>query len=216
MTNIVEKKYSALFDDIRINSALLDNWLNESYEHFDFHNVEAFFDGGLDSLMKKHHPDLYISMRTLHDKVIPELKQLKDHQSSLYIKLVKIWEPYLNQKFPDSYKKQSSLITGDLIASINEFNVMADLLVGDKASIMNKLRDCILKWQFGYRRATNEDRLELEKTIDVENLTEGLVKLAEPSSKEVILLYQQLQPQNYSLLKESLLPLLQKYIAQPI
>jgi hypothetical protein len=214
--NIVKKEYPELFKNIRFNSVLLDDWLSKPYEDFSFSKVLAFFDEGLDSLMRAHHLELYVSKKELHDEVVPSLAMLNKLYRSLWTGLVKTWGSHLKEKLPESYKGNSNLVVGDLAGSINEFNVLPDLLIGDKTAIMNKLRGCLSKWEFGGKGATNEDRAEFEETIDMESLTEDLVKIAEPSVKQVISLYQQLRTQNENLIKKSLLPLFQKYIAQPI
>jgi len=76
ITETVKEEYPSLFHEIQGNSESLDSFLKEPDVHFEFPVLSDFFDRGLDSLMKKHHNDLYQSVSLFMNEIHPKFEEL--------------------------------------------------------------------------------------------------------------------------------------------
>jgi len=183
--------------------------------HFDFPHLESFFGAGLDSLMKKYHRDLFQSASHFEKRILPRFKELYRLKIAVHENLYKIWQSYMYQNLPETYKDFSFSIASDLIRTINPHYVLPELLTQNHELLAQKVKKCITE-----RIAKNKTRIDhaikRREVIDSESIAESLIKLAEPTIENMLRLYRYLKEQNDKEVKKKLLPLLQKYMSSPI
>lgn len=222
ISDVVEKTYPDLYYEIQENSKKLDNFLEDQSIQFEFPNLNRFFDEGLDSLMKKHHPDLYKSVKGFLEIEYANFEKLNSLKRSFYKTIFAVWEPYLRENLPEEYKGYSEVIATDLIRTIDKFYVLPELLAGNEDLMKKKLIACILKNPIDTNDTPAEIAIKrefgIEKTIDVDfdSINKSLIQLAKPSIDETLKIYEGLKEKNRDEVKVKLLPLFKKYIANPV
>jgi len=214
----VKEQYSFLFAEMQGNSEMLDNFLTKPDVYFDFPSLTTFFDKGLDSFMKKHHNDLFQSVSHFKNEICPKFEELNKFKIAIHENLYDIWQSYLHQNLPEAYKGFSLSIASDLIRVINPHYILPELLTQNHERLAKKVQKCIIEKTSQIRENETQISYAIRKreAIDSESIIESLIKLAKPTIENILRVYRDLKEQNDKEIKAKLLPLLQKYISNPI
>ena len=95
----------------------------------------------------------------------------------------------------------------DLIRSVNPYNVLPDLLNGRYDEAQEKIEKSL---------AERIPKSVGKSESDLEKISNYLIQLARPEIEKILEIYMELKEQNDKIVKDELLPLLQKYITNPI
>jgi len=218
----VKEYYPPMLLEIQRNTEYLDGYLEYPFKDFQFSVLADFLKKGYGSLMKKHHADLFESVSYFSDKIKPRILALNTLRGGVHDKLFQIWKPYLYEELPAVYKNASESIAGDLIRSVGRDTVLAELLKEDYDSMATKVERCIEEKTTPFRDATYRKSpfYELKGIpvgeIDHKKITKSLIEKAKPTIEEILKAYNYAKEQNDKETKGKILPLLQKYISNPI
>ena len=214
----VKDEYPLLFSEIRKNSEYLDNYLETTYIYFTFPKLNDIFDRGLDKFMERHHKDLFLTVDSFQKKIIPKIGELGVLERKTTKEIFDSWSNYLKSSLPEEAKGQSEDIASNLIKNTATYHVLPDLLNERYEEVQNKIEKCILeKTLHIYREKTKRPYVikEQHKRINFDEISQSLIEKAKPEIVNLKEAYKELKKQNDKA-KEKLLPLLQKYISNPI
>jgi len=217
----VKEQYPSLFSEMQRNSEYLDNFLEKPIVGFQFPVLTKFLRRGLGSLMKKHHANLFQSVIYFADRIQPKFEELNRLRTGILNSLYKIWQPYMHERLLGAYPEYvSEGISSDLIRSDNPHNVLSELLSKKYDLMAQKVEKCYFVHTKEIReqeaRRRNGIRGIPVGDVDFQSVTKSLVELATPTVENILKVYAYLKEQNDVEIKERLLPLLQKYISNPV
>ena len=214
VTEVVKDEYPALFHEIKRNSEYLDTYLEKPDYHFPFPGLRDFFDRGLDDFMKKHHKDLFLTVDFFQKKMLPRFSELSNILWKSRDKIFDFWSDHLRKSLPTEIEDKAKNIVNDFVRTINPYYVLPDLLNERYQEVRNKIEACILD------RTSGDSKPFVIKgqsaTINFDEIFHSLLEKAKPEIAKVIEAYKELKELNDKEVKEKLLPLLQKYISNPI
>ncbi len=95
ITETVKEKYPQLFAEIKRNSDLLDNYLNDPFIHFSFPLLEQLYNEGRDEFMTKHHKDLHLIVDFFYTQICPKLNDFHNLNKGSRKKIFLIWKDQL-------------------------------------------------------------------------------------------------------------------------
>ena len=203
-----------LHNEIRRNIETLKNFLREPDVHFDFANLTTFYEQGTDSLMKKHHKDLYVLISSFKKNALSRFTELEITTRTVKQKVFRSWSQTLSGEMELSLEKKGVMeganiaraydIALDLIVSINPDNVLPAMLKKDYDATIKKISARCL-----------QSKTAFKKNANIEIISQSLLESATPEVEKIIGIYSVLDKENKKEGKEILL-LLQKYIADPI
>jgi len=215
--DVVKDKYPALFNELRFNSETLDNYLEKPNVNFDFSGLREIYYRGRDEFVKSHHSDLFSMIDSVHKNILPQFDELSVME--LMEQLFGISSKLLRQSLPKDVAHMSDKIALDLAKSINPYYIIPDLLNGRDEKIRMKIEGCILdRTAHIYREKAKIPYFIRGQTevIDYDKISQSLIEKAKPEAKTLVGKFKRLKKQNDEEVREKLLPLLQKYISNPI
>jgi len=217
----VKDEYPLLFSEIRRNSEYLDKYLKDLDYHFPFPELGNFFNKGRGKFMEKHHNDLFLKIDFFQKEVLPKIKELDLLRTKTKEKIFDYWSKYLTSSLPKEMADESERIAQDLIKNRGSYYVLPDLLNERYAGIREKIEVCIMNTTSQMYRERSESQLAYalrrqSETVNFDELSTSLIEKAKPEIAKVIEAYKELKELNDKEVKEKLLPLLQKYISNPI
>lgn len=223
VADTVGDKYPALSFEINRNIGIFNDYLEDPLEHFDFPQLDQFYDEGLNEFMKKHHSDLFLSIDYLKQEIAPKLDKLCRLVGESIKKIYDKWNSELCIILPIDVKEQSTRIAQDLIRAITPTYVFKDLLNGRENAIRRKVEVCIQShtahiYQEKRKKMTRIviHGLRQKEYVDYDKVFNSLLKTAESEISRIIGFYTELQTPINEKVKLELLPLLHKYISSPI
>ena len=204
ITEIVKDEYPILFSEIKRNSEYLDNYMKKPNIAFTFPKLNNIFDRGLDQFMERHHKDLFLTVNFFQRKGVLKIKEFDLLTIRTQKKIFDSWSNYLKSSLPIS-KSDSDSIISELVSFGSPYYTFPDLLNERYKEAQNKIERCILYW-------TGKGQPE----INLDEISQSLIERAKPEITNLIEAYKELKKYNDKEVKEKLLPLLQKYISNPI
>ena len=220
ITGIVKDEYPPLFSEMKRNSEFLDNFLENPDTAFVFPELDEIYNRGLEEFMKRHHKDLFLLTDSFQKKIRPKFKELDILVTKSMEKILDIWKVYLRKSLPKEVVDTSGIIARDLIGTTNiSTYVLPDLLNERDEEIRNKIEKCFLNRtsHIHLERAKRTFVIEGEpQEISFEEISQTLIEKAKPHIASLKKIFKELKMQNDKEVKAKLLPLLQKYISNPI
>lgn len=219
VTDIVKNEYPALYEEMTMNSETLDNYLEKPNVNFNFFKLSQFYDRGLDEFMKRHHKDLFLMVDSFHKNILPKFYELSVRK--LMDKLFDVSYNFLRKSLPREVVNTAAMIAVDLAKTINPYYIVPDLLNERYEEARNKIEECILDRTSHIYREKAESQFAYvikrqSETINFDEISQSLIEKAKPEITNFLEAYKELKKQNDKEVKEKILPLLQKYISNPI
>jgi len=219
ITSTVKDEYRPLFREIRRNTKLLDNYLENPFVEFSFPKLMTIYDEGVDEFVKNHHRDLFIVVDSFKKDILPELKDFDSQGKETRIKLRDIWSNCLSKSLPSEVAMVSNTIAQNLLTTMNPYNVLSLLLNGKNEEIRNKIEACILGSTSSIYHRLAKRRFVIKgqsKVINFDEIFQALMDKSKLEIANIVEKHKELKNQNDNEVKEKLLPLLKKYISNPI
>lgn len=219
ITETVKDKYPSLFSEIKRNSERVDNYLDSPFDSFSFPQLEQIYNKGRDEFMKKHHRDLFLLVDFLYNQIRPKLKKLQNLGLELRKKFFVVWSNQLRKSLPSETKGTSESIAEHLLTTINPHNIWSLLLNERDEQIRNKIEACYTERTAHIYREKAKRRWAVRgqsEIINFDEISQLLLEKAKPEIANLIEAYKELKKQHGKEVKEKLLPLLRKYISNPI
>jgi uncharacterized protein YneF (UPF0154 family) len=229
ITDLVKDKYPPLYEEILRNNKNFGNFLETPAVSFDFANLNALFDKGLDSIIKKRHKDLYVLVNSFRENSQPRFKKLETSVMTTKQKLFASWSQYLFDASPPSIKSnhihvfpikdgtvgnehtnastrkaECESIVQDLIVSVNSDNVLSYLLKKNYNEAINHIEN-----------RCHKSSIIFNEELNTGKLSRTLIYLATPEIESLLELHSTIEKEDKKQ-AEQILSLLQKYINSPI
>ena len=217
VTDIVKDKYPALFHELRFNSETLDNYLEKPNVNFNFPVLDDMYDSGLDEFVKTHHADLFSMIDSVRKNILPKFEEL--NVRGLMERLFDITSEHLRQTLPKLVVDRSENIALDLARTINPYYIIPDLLNDRDEEVKKKIEGCIRqRTAHVYREKAKRPYVirGQQTAINYGKILQSLLEKAKPETQTLVNKFKELKKQYDEEVKEKLLPLLQKYISNPI
>jgi len=214
---IVKDDYPALFREMKFNSETLDNYLEEPNVSFNFSELRGIYDRGLDEFMKKHHKDLHLMVDSFHKDILPEFDELS--VGELMKRLFDVSERLLKESLPKEAVDKSDRIATDIAQTMGAYRIIPDLLNDRDVEVRRKIEGCILERISEIPQDRINAALGIEKEIeeiDYEGISQKILEKAKSEAKYLVDKFKKLKREYDSEVKDKLLPLLQKYISNPV
>lgn len=235
ITNIVQAEYPALSSEIKRNVKKLDDFFEYPLEFFGFRELDQFYNDGFDVFMKRHHEDLFLSINYLKKEIAPKLNEFNHIVGESIQRISDKWISELTiilaseskkEILASESKKESRNIVHDLIHSVNPNYVFNDLLNNRKNAVRKKIEKCILNkivnifqqkskpYPLGYQPQADYERARTY--VNYDKVSKSLLEKTKPEIARILEVYLELKKQTDKKIKLELLPLLHKYISNPI
>jgi len=217
VSGIVKEEYRPLFTEIRWNSQLLDDYLENPNENFDFSELGKIYDEGLEEFMKLHHKDLFEKVDFFRKNIVPKFHEFDTFE--LMKEASDICADQLNRFLPEEFRGVSKTIANDLFMTINPYYIIPDLLKERYGEVRTKIEDCVQKRtdHIQPQKSTVDIVLgEEPEAIDFDKISQSIITKVKPQVEKLRKKHRELKKLNDEEVKEKLLPLLQKYISNPI
>lgn len=222
ITETVKDEYPPLFSEMKRNSEILDNFLENPDTDFVFPELDEIYNRGLEEFMKRHHKDLFLLIDSFQKKTRPKFKELDILATRSMEKISDIWKVYLTKSLPKEVVDTSGIIVRDLIGTTNiPTYVLPDLLNERDEEIKNKVERCF--WDRTSRILREKAKTQFEyvikrqsAVINFDEISHSLIEKAKPEIAKMKEKFRELKKQNDKEVKGKLLPLLRKYISNPI
>lgn len=217
-----KEEYRPLFNEMRRNTELLDNYLEKPFVHFSFPKLVSIYNEGVDGFMKSHHRDLFLVVDSFRKNILPKFNELYSLKTESVKKVFDIWLNYLRKSLPEEDLSRGDIIgriPEDLLTTINPYNVLPLLLNGKDGEVRNKIEGCILdRTSHIYQKKAKRSFVNRgqAKVINYNEISQTLLDKTKPEISKIVGKHKELKKQNDSEVKEKLLPLLKKYISNPI
>ncbi len=223
VAGVVKKEYPSLFAELKENSELLDDYLENPNVNFDFPQLEGLYNRGLEEFMKTHHTDLFQKTDFFRNHIITKFRELKTYE--LMEKASAICSECLARSLPKEVAQSNVSIAHDLCMSIGKFYIIPDLLNKRYDDIRDKVEACILgkisniyhektKRRFVIRES--QEQAKRTREMDPNEITKEVISEVESLIDNLIEKHTKLKKQIDEEVRRNLLPLLQKYISKPI
>ena len=226
--DVSKDTYPELFSEVKRNSETLNSFLNNPNVSFHFPVLDSLYDRGLDEFVKTHHNDLFLVISSYKENIVPKLYELESLFGKLRDKLYDISITHIRKSLPieDGWVDKSREISHDLFKSINPDYIIPDLLSDRDEEARKKIEHCVTERTRGIigtksrvegmleslePKSASMDKIERMKKQIVDSLFEKI----KPKSKTLVDTFKELKKQNDEEL-EKILPLLQRYISNPI
>lgn len=222
ITRTVKDEYRPLFDEMRRNTELLDNYLKKPFVNFSFPKLATIYNEGLDEFVKNHHRDLFLVVDSFRKNILPKFKELHSLKTESVKKVFDIWSSYLRKSLPEEDLSRGDIIkhiAEDLLTTMNPHNVLPLLLNGRDKEVRSKVEACILgRTSHIYQKKAKRPFVirGQAKVINYNEISQALIDKAKPEIANIVDRYKKLKKQNDNEVKERSLPLLKKYISNPI
>lgn len=221
VTDTVKEQYPSLFAEMRRNSEYIDHFLEKPIVTFQFLVLTEFLKKRLGALMKKHHADLFQTVNNFAEKIQPKFEELNTLRFNIHNELYKIWHTYIHETLLGAYPEWvSERIGDDLIKTVNQYNVLSELLSKKHNSMARKVEKSIVERTAEIKEQEMEKRHKIRGIpvgdTDFDKVTESLVELAKPKIESILKVYAFLKEQNDTEIKGKIIPLLNKYIGNPV
>ncbi len=220
--------YPELFHEMKRNAETLNSFLNNPNVSFQFPESDDLYDKGLDEFVKTHHNDLFLVISSYKVNIVPKLYELESLFGKLRDKLYDISTTHIRKSLSreDGWTDLSKEISVPLFKSINPDYIIPDLLSGRDEEARKKIEHCVTETFRGGLIAKSRAEVAVESlmsessTVDKDEkikkqLANSLFEKVKPESKTLVDIFKELKKQNDERL-ERILPLLQKYISNPI
>ena len=218
ITKIAREEYPSLFDELRRNSEQLDNYLNHPFVTFNFPKLDQLYNRGLEEFIRKHHKDLFSAIDSFRNNILPKFKDFNSLGKESRIKVRDIWSNCLSKSLPREVAEVSNAIAQNLLTTMNPHNVLSLLLNGKDEETRNKIEGCILGNTHIYQKIAKRPFVikGQTKVINYNEIYQALVDIAKPEIANIVDKHKELKKQNDNEVRGKLLPLLKKYISNPI
>lgn len=219
ITGTVKDEYPLLFSEIKRNSERVDNYLDNPFDSFSFPQLEQVYNKGRDEFMKKHHKDLFLLVDSLYNQIRPKLKKLQNLGLESRQKLFVVWSNHLRKSLPSEAKGTSERIAEHLLTTVNPHNVWSLLLNERDEQIRNRIEACYTERTAHIYREEAKRPFVIERErqeISFEEISQTLIEKAKPHIASLKKMFKELKMHNDKEVKAELLPLLQKYISNPV
>lgn len=217
ITETVKDEYPVLFQEMKRNSETLDNYLENPNVNFDFPELSQIYDTGLDGFMKRHHKDLHVRVDSFRRNILPKFYELSVKE--LMDRLFGVFSKHLTESLPKELVSVSDMIAVDLAKSINPYYIIPDLLNERYKEVRNKIEACILYTTSHIREERRKRPYVIrgqQTAINFDAIAQSLIEKAKPEIAILIKAHKELKKENDKEVRGKLLPLLQKYISNPI
>jgi hypothetical protein len=158
--------------------------------------------------MKTHHNDLFLQVDYLKQEVVPKLQELNELTGKTIQRIFDLWLGPLVETLLKEVRNTIPNIVSALIKSINYYYVFVDLLNERTDLVRNKITSCI-------KSSTSKHYQMKAKDFDLDKLVQSLMEKARPEIAKILEAYSELKKQSEEV-RLNLLPLLQKYINNPV
>ena len=219
ITKIAREEYPSLFDELRRNSEQLDNYLNYPFVTFNFPKLDQLYNRGLEEFIRKHHKELFSAIDSFRNNILPKFKDFNSLGKETRIKVRDIWSNCLSKSLPSEVAGVSNSIAQDLLTTMNQYNVLSLLLNGRDEEVRNRIERCILDRTSHIRKKIAERPFVIEgqsKAINYDEVFQALMDKAKLEIANIVDKHKELKKQNDNEVRGKLLPLLKKYISNPI
>jgi hypothetical protein len=226
--DVSKDTYPELFFEIKRNSETLNSFLNNPNVSFHFPVLDDLYNRGLDEFVKTHHNNLFLMISSYKENIVPKLYELESLFGKLRDKLYDISTAHIRKSLPieDGWVDKSREISHDLFKSINPDYIIPDLLSDRAEEARKKIEHCVIERTRGIigTKSNVEGMLESLKPesktkykieIMKKQVVNSLFEEIKPESKTLVDTCKELKKQNDEEL-EKILPLLQRYISNPI
>lgn len=215
--DIVREVYPALFQEMKFNSEILDDYLEKPNINFNFPELGEVYDRGFEEFMKKHHKDLFSMVDSFHKNTLPKFDELD--VGKLMKKLSDVSSHHLRASLPKEVAGTSESIAHDLFNSINRYYAIPDLLNDRDKEVRNKIEGCIVdRTSHIYQEKAKTPFItrEQKEAINYERISQEILEKAKPEAKYLVDRFKKLKQRYDCEVKDKLLPLLQRYISNPV
>ena len=207
----VREEYPNLYSEMKTNTERLDNLLTKTDVKIEFKNLNKFYRRGLFSFAEKHHHDLFSSLNHFRTNILPKFKELNELIAISREEISKSWADYLRKALRKHFKIElgpdfGEAVSSDLMRPAKAYYVLPYLLNGEYDAVKVKIRDRISETLPPY----------LYSEEDVNKISKDMIKISLPTIKKLLDFYNKLKEESDEIVKEELLPALQKYIKKPI
>jgi len=219
ITETVQKEYPSLYAGLRNRSEQLDNYLDKPYVTFEFPKLKQLYNMGLEEFIREHHKDLFSAIDSFRKNILPKYKELNSVTTTSREKMYDKWLAYISRLLPEEEGQTSEWITKDLLTTIGQYYVLPLLLNGRDEEVRNKIEGCILdRTSHIYQKKAKRSFVNRgqAKVINYNEISQTLLDKAKPEISKIVDKHKELKKQNDNEVKEKLLPLLKKYISNPI
>jgi hypothetical protein len=216
--SIVKIEYPELFCEIKRNLDILDDYLENPNENFTFMKLEQFYENGLEVFMKIHHNDLFIELTNFRRDNLPEFSNANNLTSRTMNDIYDVLVNELGSSLPKNVTQTINYIAMDLIKSINPNYVLPDLLNERYEQIRTKVERSIRERTSNILNPKGKVPYVIRAqntVIDFDRVTNSLIEKAKPEINEFLNIIMTMKKKNTNT-RTILLPLLQKYIGNPI
>lgn len=182
----VRGDYRPLFDEIKLRSERLDNFLEKPCDlTYTFPKLNEIIGGALAGFIQKHHEDLFSIVDSFQKNIFPKYEELARLRTKTQQRIFQSWFAYLKATL---LRENSEGIASDLITTITPSNVLADLLNERYIHASNKINICIQdrmshisdKYTVESMRSIREQ----EKNID--KISQKLIEMAKPEIENLL------------------------------
>jgi len=214
---IVKDEYPALYQEMGFYAKLLDDYLESPNVNFDFGRLREFYDRGMDAFMKRHHKDLHLMVDSFYKDVLAEFDELS--VGKLMRRLSDISERLLRESLPKEAVDESKGLALSIANTIGPYYIIPDLLNDRDVEVRNKIERCIIdKTSHIYKEKSRKPFVIRGQTegINYEGISQKTLEKAKSEAKYLVDKFKKLKKEYDSEVKSKLLPLLQKYISNPV
>lgn len=222
ITETVQEKYPSLYAGLRNRSKLLDNYLNNPFVEFNFPKLDQIYNTGLEDFIREHHKDLFSAIDSFRDNLLPQFKELHTLKAESVERIFDIWLSHLRSSLPEEDLSRGDIIKRiieNLLTTMNHYNVLPLLLNGQDEEVRFKIEGCILDGTSHIYKEKAKRPFVIKgqaKAVNLGEISQALLDKAKPEIAKIVELHKELKKQNDNKVKERLLPLLKKYISNPI
>ncbi len=218
---MVKEQYPSLYSEMQRNSGYLENFLEKPIVTFQFPVLTEFLKKGLGSPMKKYHTDLFQTVNHFADRIQPKFEELNTLRVNVHGELYNIWQPFMRDHLLGGYPESVSERMGDdLIKTVNQYNVLSELLNKKHDLIAQKVEKSYWEKTARIREEEMQKRYRIRGIpvgdVDFKKVTESLVELAKPKVENILKVHAFLRDQNETEIKLKMIPLFNKYIGNPV
>jgi len=212
----VNKIYPLLYSEIKQKTEELDNFLDKPFElSYNFPNLEKIYNSGLIGFIEKHHPLLSEKIDVFRKDVLSKYEKLYNIlRKQVITNITSSWTSYLKDECRKSNVDLITLRLDDFVSeliSVVSDNLVLPLLFRYEKN--KKVYEPIIRSHLN--RAFDTWGIPIYGN-DREKVIQELLIRAEPDIKNIFEYYQKLIKINDKLTKKELLPLIKRYIGDPL
>ena len=212
----VNKHYPRLYSEIKQRSDELDNFLDKPFEFgYNFPALDDIYNSGLIGFIEKHHPLLFEKVESFKREVVPGYKKLYNLlRERVTTNIISSWTNYLKEKCnkSDPYFDLSTInnFVSNLISTVSDYLILPFLF-----KYAENREDFERDVHSHLNHAFDREEIPIYGD-DRKKVIQELLIRAEPETKNLLEYYQNLIRINDKITKTELLPLIKKYIGDPL